>query len=178
MAMFPRMERPQSLVLELPRTRSHAERLRRRFLRDHISSLNGALAQLDGVLLEHRTHPVATLLGEIRAAMRDDREHLALLARALRTRPPVLKSTASRVAGRVGRLPGPIGRRKSSPLGRVAQLEALLMATVQRAAMWRILAQQALLEPRLWVVDHHGRAELAERQARLLERELVRTSAF
>lgn len=154
-----------------------AERLRRIFLQDHQAAVHGALSLVDRAIKENRAHRVATFLGTIRASLRDDREQLQLVFRALRIRPSLVKNTAARAAERTARLKANGRVRSYSPLSRVEELEGLLMLTAQRAAMWRVLERHALIEPRLTVVDARGRARLAEAELQLLERELVLCSA-
>ena len=174
-ATVPGME-PMAVQTERFAAPKDAERLRRIFLRDHLASVESALALVRRMLKENRTHPLATLLGTVRATLRDDRAQLHLAARALRLRPSLTKVVGVKVGEKAGRLKLNGRLRSYSPLSRVVELESLLMLTAQRAAMWRILERHAQIEARLTVVDLRGRAELAEEQVRLLERATVSAS--
>ncbi len=166
-------EIPLTLVSSTPH---QDERLFGLFLQDHLAALEGACALVRRALKENRHTPVGRVLAPLHIALREDLLHLQDVAKAHGLRPSRTRKAAARAAELAGRLKLNGRIFSYSPLSRVMELEGLMLICVQRAAVWRILEARALLDLRLRTVpvDFADRADLAARQAELLERTLVR----
>jgi hypothetical protein len=164
------------LPVPVVRPQPQSERLFALFLKDHLAVLHGACCMARRALRSNRRQPVGRILSPLHVALQEDLMHLGRIAHAHGVRPSRWKNLAAGAAERVGRLKLNGRLLRYSPLSRVLELEGLLLFTVQRAALWRILETRALLDVRVRApkVDLTSRAELAERQAAALQRALVR----
>jgi hypothetical protein len=123
---------------------SDARRLLAGYLRDHHA---GAAA---GVRLAHRIAERATdpasrdALGELAAAIDEDRRRLDVIMDALGIEPSRFKDAVGAVSERLGRLKtnGTIWRR--SPASDVLELEALAAGVVAKRGLWTTLATIAV----------------------------------
>lgn len=158
-----------------PTTHVRDDRLFRIFLQDHLAALHASAALVQRCLGPNRESPLGRLLGPLHLAVQEDLAHLEAVAEATSVRPSGMKNRGARAGVALGRLKlnGRVFR--YSPLSRVVELEGLLLLTVQRAATWRILQARAPLDERLarTAIPFSARAELAERQAVMLQRALV-----
>ena len=156
---------------------SEAGRRRLRiFLHDHLAALTAATALVRRTLKENRDTPLGRVLAPIHLALQEDLLHLRRASDALGIPRPRLRIAAALIAERLGRLKFNGQLRGYSPLSRVHELEALIMLTAHRAILWRVLERHRQLDRRLDAFDPAARAELAEHQQSLLERELVQAS--
>ncbi len=156
--------------------RAPAERYLRIFLRDHLALVHGGVSLVRRVLGPNRDNAVGQLLAPLHLELLEDRALLRDIANSVGVTPSPLKMFGAWMGERAGRLKLNGRIRGYSPLSRVVELEGLTLLCAARESMWRILERHARLDPRLDVVNHALRADLAARRRVELERTLIDAS--
>ena len=137
------------------------------YLNDHLAGATGGLALARRALGANRGNRFGELLERLAEEIKDDRQTLRAVMRALDVREDPIKRVAALAGERVGRLKLNGSLRSYSPLSRLLELEALGVGVDAKRSLWRSLEQ--LDDPRLADFDFRALGERAERQREQLE---------
>jgi hypothetical protein len=139
------------------------------YLNDHLAGSLAGLELARRTLRENEEHPVGLYLVHFVPELAEDRTTLRRVMEALAVPPDGLKERVAQLGERVGRLKLN-GRLVSySPLSRLHELEALVVATQGRLSLWRLLHALAREDVRLCDFDFEALIARAEAQQQALE---------
>ena len=136
------------------------------YLNDHLAGATVGVELAQRSATNNRTSAYGRFLQQLAIEIREDRESLLELMRALGVRIDRVKVSAAWTAEKLGRLKLNGRLLGYSPLSRLVEIEALMLGVTGKLALWRALEQ---LEPSHPQLANATLAELIVRAQRQLE---------
>lgn len=144
------------------------------YLNDHLAGATAGADLAQRAASSNRDNEYGAFLEELSREISEDRQALELLMDRLGVKKDPLKTTAARLAERVGRLKPNAHLTSYSPLSRVIELEGLALGVTGKLALWRGLRTVAASDDRLDPDELDALAERAERQRETIENHRLR----
>ena len=117
------------------------------YVNDHRAGAEAGIALMERCRGSNEGSPLAALLAELVAELREDREALAAVAQSLDLAPNPMKPVLARVAEVVGRLKLNGRLTSYSPTSRLLELEALLAGIDAKRSLWGALDAAGISPP-------------------------------
>jgi hypothetical protein len=144
------------------------------YLNDHLAGATAAVELSRRAAGSNRGSSYGSFLGQLAREIEEDRDSLVDVMRELGIGIDRLKVLGGWGAEKLGRLKLNGRLLGYSPLSRVVELEALLLAVQGKLALWRSLEHLNTDIPRLGAVDFSALIARAQRQTAQLERNRLR----
>ncbi|MBV9213096.1 MAG: hypothetical protein JOZ25_05555 [Actinobacteria bacterium] len=144
------------------------------YLNDHLAAATGVTDLVARAASSNEGNDYGGFLAELRHEIAEDRAALERIMARLDVKRDPIKTTAARVAERIGRLKPNAHLTSYSPLSRVIELETVALGVTGKLALWRSLIEIAGAEERLDPEELRQLVERAEDQRRSIETYRIR----
>lgn len=138
------------------------------YLNDHLAAESAVLDRARRARATNRRNNVGADLGRLLPQLEEDRRTIEAVLRRLGFSPSAPKIALARAGERLGRLKPNGSFLRPSPLGRVLDLEVLLLAVEGKRSLWAALRDLAAETDRLAGFDFEALIVRAEAQRRVL----------
>ncbi len=158
-------------------TGHEGQRLLGVYLNDHLAGSTAGVQLLQRLVKVHRGSPAGPVLARLHVEVAADRDTLRSIMRALGVEEARYKLAAAWAAEKAGRFKANGYLLRRSPLSSVVELETMMLGVAGKAALWRVLHDLALEEPRLDAAQLESLLARADRQGSELEELRARHAA-
>lgn len=149
------------------------------YLNNHIAGSVAGIELVKQMVNENRGSELAHFLEKLKVELEEDQEMVRRMLKAIDQKESYTKELGAWLLEKLA--VAPIAGITQSPyLRRVVELEAILLGSQGRIAMWTMLEKLFQADPRLTFADFTALRERAQRQARELDsfREAAAAAAF
>jgi len=139
------------------------------YLNDHLAGAAAGTDLAARAASSNADNEYGQFLEDLHNEIAEDKATLELLMERLGVKKDPLKTTAARIAERVGRLKPNAHLTSYSPLSRIIELEAIALGVTGKLALWHSLRSLAHADDRLDAAEFDSLIERAEQQREAIE---------